>query len=64
VAELKVAYQQAVAHAESVGEQLHAGELPEPDGTLEYRNALKAERAALNAYQRAMLDLAEVVLHG
>jgi hypothetical protein len=64
VAELKAEYEQAVAHAESVGEQLHAGDLAEPDGTLAYRNALKVERAALSAYEMAVLDLADVVLQG
>jgi hypothetical protein len=62
IVELRTEYERAVANAEQAGDE--ALDLPDPDGSLAYRNALIAESAALKAYERAVLDLAETMLHG
>jgi hypothetical protein len=50
-------YRQALAAAEAACTELLSGELPEPDGSLAYRNALVAERIAMKAYTTAVRDL-------
>src|SRR5262249_16374599 len=56
VAESRAQYERAVANAELACTELVAGDLPELSGSLAYRTALISQLAALNAYQRAVLD--------
>ena len=61
---LKARYLEAVSSAESVVAELLRGELPEPGGSLAYRNALIAERAALERYMDARRDATILTLQG
>ena len=61
---LKAGYLQAVARAEAVAAELAGGDLPEPDGSLAYRNALIAESVALEAYMDARRDLMILTVAG
>jgi hypothetical protein len=54
-------YRQAIAAAESACAEFLTDELPKPDGSLTYRNALVAERAAMKAYTTAVRDLASIL---
>ena len=58
-AELKIQHQRAAAHAESVCAELLAGDLLKSHGSQAYRNAFVDERDALEAYQKAVLNLAD-----
>ena len=60
VKELKAKYEQAIAIAEMACAEMQAVDLPGTDGSLAYRNALKAERQAANNYTKALLDLDEL----
>jgi hypothetical protein len=54
---LRAAYTEAIAKVEAGRQELRDVELPFPDGQHNYRNALIAERAALEAYANAVRDL-------
>ena len=64
IVQLKLEYEQTVASAERACGELLAGDLREADESRAYRNALVGERAAMDAYQKAVLGLAEVMLRG
>ena len=53
---LRDAYDDAVAEREVASELLRDTRLPFPDGQQHYRDALVAERAALESYMNAVLD--------
>ena len=55
---LKAAYADAVARVEVACEELRNVAMPHPDGQQNYRNALSAERVALELYTTAVQHLA------
>ena len=59
--ELKVRYEQAVAFSDLAAAKIQGDGLPEPEGLKAYRDARVAERAALEAFTKAVLDVDKVM---